>query len=578
MSEESWPSGADHPSPSLLLLQMEGELEGEIGRRVTDHVTHCWECRTECEHLRQGIFQYMEYQASETLPPPPSGRSEFGRRLMQAANSGCGSPATQAWYARAIATFRQGWRVAASAAAAAVVATVFLTMSSRNIAAGEVLGNAINASKHLNQTAPGRAVYQKILIRRGNFRFERTLARGAGVETADTDPTDTEAKRVMAMARINWADPLNAGDFSDWRAAQHSKKDEVRQSDRLVTVDTTSLDDGPVREASLTVERNGWRPVGRHVELRDGEPLDITEVSYEIHELPARASVEPGRLKTVPEFPARSSAPDSAPDSGPSRDQLEDAELRLREVLHATGADVRDSPFVWSENNLVRFRIFPESPQRANEVLHVIEGIPFVKQAAPDQSLPEEARTAEIQQLTSPFTTNPPLFDELTRNLGGQDNANKYLASVRESYARLLSESTALQRLGQRYSPETARDLAPAAGARIVKIASDHTSKINQEASSYLQTVMPVLADMMREENMATNPAEPVATGACVPWQEAIGSIISDAKATNANFMELFVQEQVEKPTTLTAPGLLQDTGRAATALRSELRSVCEIP
>src|SRR4051812_32377196 len=85
MNDVNWPPGAAHPSLSLLLLHIEGELQGDNAKRIDSHVTHCWECRTECEHLRQGIFQYMEFQTAETLPPPPAGRGTFSRRLAQIA-------------------------------------------------------------------------------------------------------------------------------------------------------------------------------------------------------------------------------------------------------------------------------------------------------------------------------------------------------------------------------------------------------------------------------------------------------------------------------------------------------------
>lgn len=582
MSDAAWPTGADHPPLSLLLLHIEGELENDNARRVASHVTHCWECRTQCEHLRQGIFQFVEFQASETLPSPRSGRGEFHLRLAQSARSETPASAIRPgilplFTARLTSAFSSRRIIAGSAVALTALTVLLLTTSPRNIAAGQVLDNAIRASKTLNQPVPGRVIFQRVRVRHGNVSFERALYRGVGVNST-TDSIDPEARRVMILAKVDWADPLNPGDFSAWRAAQRNKSDEVRQSAQTVTLDTTSLDDDAVREASLTVEKSDWRPIGRHVQLRDGEPLDITEVSFEIRSVPMTPPTEARLPAKTPERETTPVAPASATLMGPSRELLEESELRVREVFHSIGADLQDAAAIRNDDRRVLFRIFPESPDRGAQILHAVEGIPFVEQdPAGQDSTASMARSDQVQQLTTAFTTIPPLADALSSELGGLDNANTFIASIRGNYARTLNEANALQRLGQRYPPDIVRGLSSATSGRIGVIARDYVSEINRQVSSYLKTVTPVQNDMMRSANLTPKSETPSGGVACVPWQHAADSVIGNVRLLQQSFLRLFVQEQVERPTQLLAEPLLRDAERANAALRYEMQSICEV-
>ena len=583
MSDLNWSGNAAHPALSLLLLHIEGELDGENAKTVAAHVTHCWECRTSCEHLSQGIFQYMEFETAEPLPPPPSDRDGFHGALLQVARETSAPRAHPNYISRIcsgmLSAFTLRWRFVASAVVLVLVSIVFLTMSSRNIAAGEVLNHAVSASKALSLNAPGRAIYEKILIRHGNISFERTVTRGVGVPESATDTVNSDAEQVMSIAGINWADPLNASDFSAWRTSLHSRTDRVSQSDAEITVNTSTSDVGPVRDASLTVQRNDWRPIRKHVEFSHGDPLDITEVSFEIRTVSTAVPIETSRLNPAP-GPGLSGPSESKSPPPPSDEQLEDAELRLREVFHSIGADVLDSPVIWREGDRVLYRFYPDSSGRREELLRAVATIPFTGEAPSDPRAPlgNNPAVAAVQQLTTPFTTVPPLADDLATSLGGLDNAGKYLASLRENYGKLLSESTALQRLGQRYTPEVVVRLGPGPGARISALAGDHLMKVNREISAYRQKLLPVLADMLRAGRLNPGSLPHVAVGTCRPWQDAGAAVTSDAKALNSGFMALFVQNQVDRPTQLDTERLLRDSEQLEDALRRDIETVCHLP
>ncbi len=582
MSDLNWPEGAAHPPLSLLLLHLEGELDSEHSKTVAAHVTHCWECRTSCEHLSQGIFQYMEFETARPLPPPPSDREDFHRRLLQVARE---APAARdrpnfifRAYLEMLSVFRLRWRIVASAAVVTLASVVLITTSSRNIAAGEVLDHAVSASKALTMRAPGRVIYEKILVRRGNVSFERTISRGVGVQETPPAAVNPDAEQIMSAAGIDWADPLSPSDFSEWRSSLHSKSDRVSQSDAEITVATSTLDAGPVRDASLTVQRNDWRPIRKHVEFRDGAPLDITEVAFEIRNVPAAVPTETTRLNPAT-GPALSGISESKASPPPSDEQLEEAELRLREVFHSVRADIQDSPVIRREGDRILFRIYTDSPAHKEEVLRAVAGIPFIGEAPSDpRTPPGDKSDVPVQQLTAPFTTVPPLADVLTTSLGGLDNANQYLGSLRDNYGQLLSESAALQRLGQRYTPEIVARLAPGAAARIGALASDEVTELNREITAYRQKLLPVLADMMRAARLSPGSLPQVSPGACRPWQEAGAAVATDAKSLHSGFLALFVQKQVEKPTELDAQRLLRDSEQSAEALRRDLNALCKLP
>ena len=581
MSDLNWPGGAVHPPLSLLLLHLEGELDGENAKNVSAHVTHCWECRTRCQHLSQGIFQYMEFETAEPLPPPPSNRERFRGRLLQVARETPGPRARPNYISRAysgmLSALRPRWRIVASAVVLALVSVVFLTISSRNIAAGEVLNHAVIASKALSVNAPGRVIYQKILVRHGNVSFERTLSRGVGLKDTASAVLNPDAQ-VMNIAGINWSDPLSASDFSEWRSSLHSKSDQVSQSDAEITVDTLTGDAGPLHDASLTVQRSDWHPIRRHVEFRQGAPLDITEVSFEVRTVPAAAPIERSRLNPAPAS-ALPNPSDSKSGLPPSDEQLEEAELRLREVFHSLSVDILDSPVIWREGDRILFHTYTDDAGHKDEVLRAVATIPFIAEAPLDARAPlGNNPDASVQQLTMPFTTVPPLADALTASIGGLDNANRYLASLRQNYGQLLAESAALQRLGQRYTPEIIARLGPGTAARISALAGDEFAQLNREVSSYRQKLLPLLADMLRSERLSPGSLPQSPTGTCRSWRDAAAAVAGDAKALNSNFLALFVQRQVERPTELDAERLLRDSEQSAEALRRDISAVCNLP
>src|SRR5258708_12244895 len=81
VSDILWQTNQSHPAIDLLMLHVEGELESKEAAAVARHVKDCWDCRTTCERLEQGIFHFMEFHNGAQIPAPPPSRHPFSHRL-----------------------------------------------------------------------------------------------------------------------------------------------------------------------------------------------------------------------------------------------------------------------------------------------------------------------------------------------------------------------------------------------------------------------------------------------------------------------------------------------------------------
>jgi hypothetical protein len=549
------------------MLHVEGELDGKEASGVDRHVKDCWACRTTCERLEQGIFVFMEFHDAVPLPPPPPRRHHFSRRLREQET---GKPSGS--LARTLLSALSPSGVAA----VLIFAAVFFLVRPPTLSSQEFLSHARAASRTFDSRGTRRVVYQKIRIQRGTDTFQRALYRGTSAPVAQPEPPNRELLAAMDSARLNWEDPLNADDFAVWHDAQSKKHDAVRETAKLATLETAVLNSGPLRMASLTVERATWRPIARRVEFRDQPPLEITEEAFEIRELPAAEPAHADVVEPRAAQPARESRiAESLPGStgrttGPTMAELAEAELRLREAFHEIRADVRETPEIWIADQRVYFRAFADTAERREEIRQAVEQIPYVFESATSQV----SLSMEPEKLTVAYATTPPLAKALRDHLGGLDVANNYLDSVRDTYFRLLAETLALDRLGQRYSSGALPVLSSAEQTRVAHLATDHISRIHAATAEYLGLVTPVLESMSRSSSPA-NGSSPPTSASCSSWDAAAKLAADDLRRLEQNFIRLFVQDQVPEPVQLSEEGLLNAVRESRAALETHLENLC---
>ena len=72
-----------HPSDDQLLHFADGELPPPQAGEIRNHLTACWQCRTELEEIESTIGECVRYgKVLETcLPPPPAQWFDIYRHL-----------------------------------------------------------------------------------------------------------------------------------------------------------------------------------------------------------------------------------------------------------------------------------------------------------------------------------------------------------------------------------------------------------------------------------------------------------------------------------------------------------------
>ena len=585
-------SSGGHPPHSTLLLYLEGELDRRDSAVVADHIRDCWICRTECDRLNQGMYAFVKYREDvlePVAPPPPPTRYQFSRRLRELAAA---RQPNRSLFSR-IPSFHSHSRTLgehpsalfAVAISAAVGGVLILCLLQPPTVTAEAFLNHAQLSSNSSRKATGRMLYQRVEFRQGQQSVLREVYFGHPRLVAQDSVLNPELSEAIQLARIDWDDPLSATRFAEWRNRQTRKKDFIFQTSSSSTLRTTSLESGPTRYASLTVRLSDWHPVSEHVEFRDRPALEIRELAFEIRPIPAEVSA------SVPAGSARNVVPhDEA--VVPSEAELENAEVQLREVLHALRADVEEVPTITKQGKEIHIRAFTRTPERRQEILAAVEDIPYVTADVTDAerltpTTPTEKLPASglAQPAAKPlYSSDPPLAKRLNEHFGGFDLANSYLAKVRDSYFRILVDSSALKRLAERYSSPELERLSPESRARLNRIATDHLANIRRESNNYLNLVTPVLDEMISLEGASAN-AQGAGLGMnpettlnpCVPWQDRAIVLSKDLQSLQTPFQRLFVVDQTDAPLDISAEGQLRDSALARAAITNDLRLICQL-
>jgi hypothetical protein len=554
----------EHPPLAALTLHLEGELEGAERAAVAHHLSGCWLCRRELELLEKGVYAFVDYRREVLLPAAaPAEPDGLLRRLRQEA-----AQESRASWLQFAHLPRAAWVASGTALAAMLIA--FWFSAAPTLTAAEFLRLA--SAAHSDGDAHPRAViYQKVRIRRGGAVFQRATYRGApGLrgDAAASGAPDEETLRALGLAGINWQDPLNVSDFAAWRDAQKGRRDQITQLADRVTLKTNVLADSPVAATSLTVSRADWHAVGRIVEFRDQPPVEVTEVAYELREIPPPEAPRAVSAAVAPRVEPPAEAKSARPEMN-----LDEDELRLREAFHRIGADRREAPEIRVTAAGIEFRLWAESEERRQEILHAAADIPHVAQAAPEPlSAP---RTDDRASSSSVYSTEPPLRKALWEYLGGLNPANTYLARLSEPYDRVLTDASALARLAQRYSGPYWQNLRVELRARVDRIAADHVAVIRPQAQSYVTQISPLLQEMLRRGSLAETEVETPAAS-CGAWQDVAPAIPRDMRDLHTSFRRLFLEDQVESPVTLSAEGLLRQSARGRARLMADVNVLCQ--
>lgn len=560
-----------HPPADILLLHLEGELDGLAANTVQTHVEQCLECRLACQQLEMGMARFTAFCDSVAVPARAPNVDALHERLMEAAEG-----STPSLVSRLGGLFRIGSsrRLVFASGGVAVCLIVwiafFLSSPRQSVYASQILDDARSASDSLISHA--KVLNQRIRLRRGSMVVERSVHHGRQATIpAKGSKIDPQLQQELDLAKINLDDPLNANDFAQWRAAQPEHTDSVKETSQSVTI-TTRVTGSTITEGTLTLSRSGWRPIARSVELRGEAPIEISEVSYDISD---SSSPNPpsaiGALRPIGD--ASIANPAAAPEV--SRDELEASELDLREALHSMGADVSAAPAIWRTGQTVLIYASAEKPAEMAEIRAAARRIPHVEESnKPPAPLTESAQT--IAQ-SGPYVTTPPLAAALEARLGDAQSMHAYLESMQTRSAHVLAEAAALDQLGKRYAPGTIKTLPLDLRTRVNRLAASMLSSLQRDSGDYVKSVSPTLDDMAHDLNVAAPKDDGANLPGCLSWQQNAALAAPQLREFTRDVSLLFVPNKTEKPTEVAAEPVLSDSLRARSFLELHLMSTCQL-
>jgi hypothetical protein len=569
MNRNNWQDREGHPPADLLLLHIEGELEGSDSGEVSLHLNDCEKCREKCDHLGRGMASFTAFRDSVVLPKSHPRTAELKKLLL--------ASQTRSTQASVIARLREFFRIdspkriafafGCGAVCLAIWLVFFPATPRQSVYASQILENARYSSDSL--AAQSKVLRQRIRLQRGNIVIERSIRHGRHVSEDREPKIDAQFQQALSLAHIDLNDPLNANDFAAWRSAQGKHTDRVKETAQSVTV-TTEVRGAEITESTLTLSSAGWRPIARSVEFHGEAPIEISEESFDISDLSSLAS-------TPDSSPSGASVAIASPALAPgvSASELEESELGLREAFHTIGADVSAAPEIWTSENRVLFKANPENPGQMKAIEKVADRIPHVQEAGEQ---PRQIATAnQPAPAGTTSTAAPPLASALEGELGSAEAAGDFLNSLRGNYKAAIAEATALDQLGKRYPVDVIKTLPPPLRTRVNTLAASLLSSLQHDSASYVKSLAPILDDIAKQQKVTASSSDAGNLPNCLHWQDNAALAVPQLSTLNKNVSFLFDQTQAEKPVSQTTSDMIANSLSARAFLERHLMSTCQL-
>jgi len=391
--------------------------------------------------------------------------------------------------------------------AVALVIAGGLWLKSRSVpASNQLLARADAANIEGTSSASPGVIRQKVRIRTPKRTLERIIYRDAqGLrqpKAQDLSAEDAQLQMQLRTADVAWDNPLSTVNFKVWRDSGLITQDKVtRSGDGLLTLTTTAAS-GPVARESLTIRERDLHPIGRTVEFRDTETIEIAELDYSV--MPWGAPTEPF-FEPLPRNTVSDTAPNRLPLLPLTTTELDEAELRARLALNQLHADTDLHIAITRTGAGVRVRAFVEDAARKR----VMEA-----RLRPLLNVTAEIHTfAEMEQAPQPkspstlylyesVAESSPIQHYLAAKGWAPDRAADLSSQILNISVVVYSESKTLDDLSRRFGPPN--QLADSAANLLDQLIGNHTAAL--------------MAALGREEALLAEAGLPsVSTSAAVP-------------------------------------------------------------
>ena len=437
------------------------------------HLNRCTQCRARLELRERTVLEAIEHRriVAEQLGPLSSARRDsFIQQLDLLLESAPAKP----WWKRLPQQLGAWpfWNFALSVKSAtiAIFAAGLILFSVWRweppaVSAAEFLDRAV-ASDQSTPKLPGSGViHRRFRVKTVNKTIEHDSYRDiSGHHNPRNDNVDAEGADLvirLALAGVNWDDPLSAVSFKIWHDRQSDRNDEVRSSGEGLLTIRTGLPTTSIAQESLTVREDGFHPVARTIEYRDYGTVEISEVSLDF-----LSWEKANQLFFLPEPESRLPAPRvPSPALLPSIPQMNETELEARLILNQRNADTGEQIEITRDVRGVQVQGLVESEERKRELNESLQAIPFL--SATIRSFEDlqstrgpDAQTTATQQQSAVAQVSP-LEQYFVQHGRRRDDLSRISAGLFNSSLDINRSSRSIAQIALRFSAD--EDLSPAA-------------------------------------------------------------------------------------------------------------------
>ena len=433
-----------------------------------------------------------------------------------------------------------------------------------SVTASTLLRNAERWEAAASQTGEAKVIYQKVRIKTPRRAIERSIYRdSAGKRRPRHQPLSPEEEQIkdrLALAGIDWDQPLSTASYESWRSREQGSKDVVvRAGSGLLTLTTISPSDPQIRRETFTVRESDCHPVARTVELRDTGTIEIAELNYDV--LPWNAVndslFEPdaslsdtGVSVSVPVHPALSIyLPRPLTDA-----ELDLAELSVRLTLNQLHADNGERIEIIRSERGLQVKGVVETDERKRELVTALHLVPRVVPAIFSyRDMEDYAKTGdEINsvRMSSVVSEPTPLEKHLVDRGWTRDNVRRISHQIFDSSAVVDCESQAIAGLLVRFSSKS--DLSRTAVGMLQQLVSQHKSRLLEALATEEQSIDAV------GMTPATAPVPP----------DHLEHFAADARA-NVNLSQELISTSNAQPRSVDV--IVPELARSAAKLRADL-------
>jgi hypothetical protein len=380
------------------------------------------------------------------------------------------------------------------------------------VSAAEFLDRAITSDKSPRKIAGSGVICRRFRIKTTKTMIEHAVYRDTSdrrqPEYVKLGAQEADLAARLALAGVDWDDPLSAISFKIWHDRQQNPKDEIHSSGNGLLTISTRVPSASIQQETLTVREDGFHPVERTVEYRKFGTVDISEVSLDV-----LSGDAPDKL--FPEIQPGSNSPVGRahpPDLLPSTAEKNETELKTRLMLSQVSADTGEQIEITRDARGVQVQGLVDNEDRKQEIEKSLHGIPFLSlkiQSFDDlKSLPgPKAPVAVTQQHTAVAEVSPleHFFVEQGRS---REDLSRISAGLFDSSLAVNRSSRAIEQLLLRFS--ATESLSPAAIRMRDELQRRNTARLLQDLKEQ--------QNLLEETAIALEP-------------EAIGARNSDAGA-----------------------------------------------